>query len=77
MVDGLNLWAAKWERNNWFRKDKITKKIEKVLNADLWQVMVIARQAQHDVRWVKGHAGVKGNERADQLAEAARIGVPA
>ena len=74
VVDGLNLWSAKWIRNGWMRKDKATKKLEKVMNADLWEVLVIARQAQHDVRWVRGHAGNVGNERADGLAEAARMG---
>ncbi|MET3915126.1 ribonuclease HI [Variovorax sp. OAS795] len=77
VVDGLNLWSAKWQRNGWTRKDKATKKICDVMNADLWQVMVIARQRQHEVRWIKGHAGHIGNERADGLAEAARMGATA
>lgn len=77
VVDGLNRWAAKWQRNGWMRKDKATRTLQPVMNADLWQVMVIARQVQHDVRWVRGHAGIAGNERADQLAEAARMRVPA
>jgi ribonuclease HI len=40
-----------------------------VKNADLWKKLV-ELAAAHDIewRWVKGHAGVEGNERADALA---------
>jgi ribonuclease HI len=40
-----------------------------VKNADLWQ-RLDALVAQHEIewRWVRGHAGHPGNERADALA---------
>jgi ribonuclease HI len=72
VVDGINLWCPAWIRRGWQRVDKATKKLQPVMNADLWQVMAIARQRQHSISWVKGHAGIVGNERADQLAEIAR-----
>ena len=77
VVYGLNSWCKAWQRRGWQRKDKKTKELVPVLNADLWQVMVIARMPQHQIQWVKGHAGILGNERADQLAESACRGVAA
>jgi ribonuclease HI len=77
VVDGLNSWCHAWARRGWMRRDKDTKQLQPVMNADLWQVLMIAKMPQHTVAWVKGHAGITGNERADRLAEAAREGVPA
>lgn len=77
VVSGLNSWCAAWARRGWQRKDKATGTLQPVMNADLWQVLMIARQSQHTICWVKGHTGVEGNERADALATAARMGVPA
>jgi ribonuclease HI len=53
-----------WKRNGWINSKK-----EPVKNADLWRRLDEAA-ARHSVdwRWVKGHAGDPGNERADRLA---------
>jgi len=61
-------WLDKWQRNGW--KTAAKKPVE---NQDLWQELLRA-VAGHEVRFerVKGHAGVELNERADQLAVAAR-----
>ena len=48
-----------------------------VKNVDLWQALdTLVAESEHriDWRWVKGHAGDPGNERADGLANR---GVPA
>lgn len=74
VVDGLNLWCRSWSRRGWMRRDKDTNELQPVKNADLWEVLMIAKMPQHAVTWIKGHAGIAGNERADQLAEAAREG---
>jgi ribonuclease HI len=40
-----------------------------VKNVDLWKRLdELAAQHHIDWRWVKGHAGHDGNERADELA---------
>jgi ribonuclease HI len=61
---GITSWLAGWKRNGWRTADR-----QPVKNADLWQ-RLDAAAARHDVewRWVKGHAGDPGNERADALA---------
>jgi ribonuclease HI len=61
---GITEWISSWIRRGWKTADK-----KPVKNADLWQRLHELAQ-RHDVewRWVKGHAGVDGNERADQLA---------
>jgi len=62
--DGITKWINGWQRNGWKTSAK-----QPVKNGDLWQRLVEARDS-HDVtwRWVKGHAGDPGNERADELA---------
>jgi ribonuclease HI len=58
-------WAARWRANGWKRTRK-----SKAINADLWE-QLLELCAQHEVEflWVKGHAGIKENERCDELAE--------
>jgi len=61
---GMSSWLANWKRRGWLTADK-----KPVKNADLWRILD-ELVADHDVtwRWVRGHAGDAGNERADQLA---------
>ena len=48
---------------------------KRAVNPDLWERLLKAL-GKHDVelRWVRGHAGNAGNERADKLALAAANG---
>lgn len=64
VMDGLTKWIHAWRKNGWKTADK-----KPVKNTDLWQRLDEALK-QHDVRWhwIKGHAGHKENERADELA---------
>jgi ribonuclease HI len=61
---GISEWIHGWKARGWKTAAR-----EPVKNADLWQALDAA-QARHKVewRWVRGHAGHVGNERADQLA---------
>lgn len=61
---GISEWIHGWKKRGWKTASK-----EPVKNADLWQALDVA-QARHQVewRWVRGHSGHVGNERADQLA---------
>jgi ribonuclease HI len=67
---GITEWLAGWKRNGWKTAAK-----KPVKNADLWQQLDEASQ-RHDIdwRWVKGHSGDPGNEKADELANK---GIPA
>ncbi len=62
--DGLTKWIHGWKRNGWKTASK-----KPVKNKDLWQELDEACK-RHDIewRWVKGHDGDEGNERADELA---------
>jgi ribonuclease HI len=62
--NGVTGWIHGWKRNGWKTSNK-----KPVKNVDLWQRLDEA-QHRHDVtwKWIKGHAGHDGNERADELA---------
>ena len=64
VMEGISKWIHGWKRNGWLTAAK-----KPVKNVDLWKALD-AIVAQHTVewKWVKGHAGHPGNERADQLA---------
>ena len=61
---GITEWIGGWKRRGWKTADN-----KPVKNDDLWRTLE-SMAAQHDVdwRWVRGHAGDPGNERADGLA---------
>jgi ribonuclease HI len=64
---GIEAWLPQWKARGWRTADK-----KPVKNQDLWEALDAARDAhQIEWRWVKGHAGDPGNERADQLANEA------
>lgn len=64
LKDGLNRWLPNWKKRAWRTADG-----KPVKNQDLWERLDRAcARHQIDWRWVKGHAGDEGNERADQLA---------
>jgi ribonuclease HI len=61
---GMTEWIVNWKRRDWRTADK-----KPVKNADLWR-MLDEQVGLHDLswKWVRGHAGDPGNERADELA---------
>ena len=64
LLQGITSWIHGWKRNGWQNSAK-----QPVKNADLWRSLDEV-SARHSVewRWVKGHSGDEGNERADALA---------
>ena len=61
---GITEWIHGWKLRGWKTADK-----KPVKNAELWQRLDALRSLHRvEWRWVKGHAGDPGNERADALA---------
>jgi ribonuclease HI len=64
--NGVTQWIHGWKAKGWRTAAK-----QPVKNADLWQKLdALVANSGHQIewRWVKGHAGDPGNERADALA---------
>ena len=61
---GITEWIAGWKARGWRTAAK-----QPVKNMDLWKRLdEVAAKHQVQWKWVKGHAGDAGNERADALA---------
>lgn len=62
--NGITSWLHNWKKRGWR-----TAAGKPVKNQELWQALDTAA-GRHDIdwRWIKGHAGHAGNERADELA---------
>lgn len=64
-------WLESWKKRGWKKADR-----SPVLNVDLWQRLEKAMEAHEvSVHWVKGHADNPYNNRCDQLAVEARMGL--
>ena len=66
VLKGMTEWLAGWKAKGWRTSTK-----QPVKNVDLWQALdELVNRAGHSIqwRWVRGHDGDPGNERADALA---------
>jgi ribonuclease HI len=66
VLKGVTEWLAGWKARGWRTAAKAP-----VKNVDLWQRLdALLASSGHtiDWRWVRGHNGDPGNERADMLA---------
>ena len=67
VLQGINEWIESWKSNGWKTAAK-----KPVKNVDLWQSLdEQVKKHRINWHWVKGHAGIEGNEMADQLANLA------
>lgn len=63
---GITEWIHGWKAKGWRTSTK-----QPVKNVELWQQLdKLVSEGGHQIewRWVKGHSGDPGNERADALA---------
>jgi len=70
VIRGLTQWIFGWKKRGWLTADG-----KPVVNKDIWQELekaVSARKALGAVDWgyVRGHQGIPGNERCDEIAVA-------
>lgn len=66
VLKGITEWMAGWKAKGWRTAGKTP-----VKNVELWQRLdALLKESGHvvDWRWVRGHNGDPGNERADALA---------
>ncbi|MEN8197315.1 MAG: ribonuclease HI [Pseudomonadota bacterium] len=64
LKNGITQWIHAWKAKGWKTANK-----KPVKNVDLWQRLEAAIERHRiEWRWVKGHSGHDGNERADELA---------
>ena len=61
---GITEWLVGWKLKGWKNSQK-----KPVKNSDLWKLLDEQNQRHKvDWKWVKGHSGHPGNEKADELA---------
>ena len=65
--DGITKWIHNWKLKGWKTANR-----KSVKNKELWiKLNQLTEKHQTTWKWVKGHSGHPGNERADQLANEA------
>src|SRR5262249_54780871 len=70
VIRGIRDWIHGWRRRGWK-----TAEGNPVLNRELWEILaelVTVRGRTNPIAWhyVRGHTGVPGNERVDEIANA-------
>ena len=61
--NGITLWIHSWKKNGWRTSSKGV-----VKNIDYWlELDALNSSLNVNWNWVKGHAGIEGNEECDRL----------
>jgi ribonuclease HI len=72
VINGITKWVWGWKKNNWITSTKT-----EVINRDLWEELSdLVAGKKIEWKYVGGHIGVAGNERADTIAVSFAEGKP-
>jgi ribonuclease HI len=75
-VKGCNHWRHIWVNNGWKKiVPQADARSRPIANKALWKAvdLQLRQNPLLTVAWCKGHAGLVGNERADELAQTGRL----
>ena len=69
---GINRWIGEWKYRGWK-----TSRGKKVKNVEMWKqlnslIKLGRNKTKIEIKWIKGHSGIEGNEIADRLAKEGR-----
>ena len=70
VINGITKWVKNWMKNDWKTMQKLP-----VSNKELW-IELEKEAGNKKLKWilVKGHSGVAGNERVDEIASGLAVG---
>jgi ribonuclease HI len=75
VIQGISGWIFGWKKRGWK-----TAAGGDVLNRDLWEKLddLVSARGKGAIAWhyVRGHAGIPGNERVDEIADGLAQGLP-
>lgn len=64
LINGATKWLRGWEQKGWITATK-----KPVENRELWEeISALLQRGEVDFKYVPGHQGIEGNERADEIA---------
>ena len=75
-VTGCNIRRHIWKNNGWKKNSPNgNARNRAIANAELWKAvdLRLSHNPLVTIAWCKGHSGIAGNERADELADRGRL----